>query len=184
MTNRPPQDDDQARLRLLMEQCLPEVEAYIRFHMGNLAMFESSSDVVQSICREVLEDMPQIEMRGALAFKRYLYLHASRKLASKGRYYRAARRDSVRAAPIDDHAMLEAARHIMSPSQEAIGNEEAERYAQALERLPDDQRSVVVLCRGLGMSSIEAGAELGMTPGNVRVTLHRALARLAIEANL
>lgn len=53
-----------------------------------------------------------------------------------------------------------------------------DRLTGCLERLPLRERSVVVMSFYVEAASERIGAELGMTPGNVRVVRHRALARL------
>lgn len=53
-----------------------------------------------------------------------------------------------------------------------------ELLARCLERLPERDRSVVVLSFYVEAGSDKIGAELGLSPGNVRVVRHRALARL------
>jgi RNA polymerase sigma-70 factor, ECF subfamily len=53
-----------------------------------------------------------------------------------------------------------------------------DRLARCLERLSERERSVVVLSFYAERRSDEIGAELGLSPVNVRVVRHRALARL------
>lgn len=53
-----------------------------------------------------------------------------------------------------------------------------DRLTGCLERLPERERSVVVMSFYTEAASERIGSELGMTPGNVRVVRHRALARL------
>ncbi len=53
-----------------------------------------------------------------------------------------------------------------------------ERVTRCLEGLAERERSVVVLSFYAERGSDEIGAELGLTPANVRVVRHRALARL------
>jgi RNA polymerase sigma-70 factor (ECF subfamily) len=53
-----------------------------------------------------------------------------------------------------------------------------ERLARCLERLAERERAVVVLSFHSERGSDEIAAELGLSPGNVRVVRHRALARL------
>lgn len=53
-----------------------------------------------------------------------------------------------------------------------------DRLASCLERLSERERSVVVLSFYVERRSEEIGAELGLSPVNVRVVRHRALARL------
>ncbi len=53
-----------------------------------------------------------------------------------------------------------------------------DRVSRCLERLSERERSVVVLSFYVERRSDEIGAELGLSPANVRVVRHRALARL------
>jgi len=61
-----------------------------------------------------------------------------------------------------------------------VGEEplDLDRLTRCLERLPERERSVVVMSFYVEAASDRIGAELGLTPGNVRVVRHRALARL------
>lgn len=52
------------------------------------------------------------------------------------------------------------------------------RLARCLEDLAERERSVVVLSFYAERRSDEIGAELGLSPGNVRVVRHRAISRL------
>jgi RNA polymerase sigma-70 factor (ECF subfamily) len=53
-----------------------------------------------------------------------------------------------------------------------------DRLAACLDALPERERSVVVLSFFGEKGSDELGAQLSLSPGNVRVIRHRALARL------
>lgn len=54
----------------------------------------------------------------------------------------------------------------------------AERLEAALRRLPASQREIVLLSRYAALSTDEIAQLTGLTPGAVRVALHRALRRL------
>jgi RNA polymerase sigma-70 factor, ECF subfamily len=62
-----------------------------------------------------------------------------------------------------------------APSEAPV---DLDRLKGCLERLPERERSVVVMSFYVEAASERIGAELGLTPGNVRVVRHRALARL------
>lgn len=66
------------------------------------------------------------------------------------------------------------------PAAEAFGAPEVdtERLADCLRRLPERDRSILILTFYAERSSAEVAAELGLTPANVRVIRHRALGRL------
>lgn len=53
-----------------------------------------------------------------------------------------------------------------------------DRLAACLDRLHERERSVLVLTFYSERSATEVAAELGLSPGNVRVIRHRALGRL------
>jgi len=53
-----------------------------------------------------------------------------------------------------------------------------DRLASCLEGLPERDRSVVVMSFYAEAGADEIGADLGLSPGNVRVVRHRALVRL------
>jgi RNA polymerase sigma-70 factor (ECF subfamily) len=55
---------------------------------------------------------------------------------------------------------------------------DTERLTTCLERLSARERGVLVLTFQSDRSASEVGQELGLTPANVRVIRHRALARL------
>ena len=81
----------------------------------------------------------------------------------------AARRQAI----LDTWAVVEEAADAAEPRP----IDEA-RLARCLEALAERERSVVLLAFAGDKSAEETGAELGITPGNVRVIRHRALARL------
>jgi RNA polymerase sigma-70 factor (ECF subfamily) len=64
------------------------------------------------------------------------------------------------------------------PEFAAVRATEAVRLREALGRLADHHREVVVLRIALGYSAEEVAVQLGTTAGAVRVTQHRALAKL------
>ena len=55
------------------------------------------------------------------------------------------------------------------------------QLARALRALPDGQRKVVILSKFQQKSAAEIALMTGMTPGNVRTTLSRGMARLEAE---
>ncbi|MCB9891765.1 MAG: sigma-70 family RNA polymerase sigma factor [Planctomycetes bacterium] len=165
----------------LFARYLPELRAFVQLQLGDkLAAREMASDVVQSACREVLMDLDQLEDLGELAFKRFLFLQAKRKVVSRARYHGAMRRDVRREQALGADVYETAVMTLVTPSRVAAGKDEVERLGRCLASLPDDQRRALLLCRGLGLSADEAGRELELDPGHVRVLLHRALAKFVV----
>src|SRR5262249_53246670 len=69
----------------------------------------------------------------------------------------------------------------LSPSQAAMRRERAERLEQALRRLPDPYRQVIVLRHREGRSFEEIGLVLDRSPEAARKLWVRALAQLQQE---
>ena len=88
-------DGDETALALLLERHLPSLRAFVRARLGpELRIHESTSDVVQSTCREVLVARERFQHPGPGAFKRWLFTTAARKVAERLKRNRAAKRDA------------------------------------------------------------------------------------------
>lgn len=178
---------DEPAVRTLLERYLPGLRAFVRLNSGKLLRDrESCSDLVQSACREVLQNADKFVSGGEAGFKRWLYRTVLRKIAHRHEYWRAERRDVARevAAIADDTTdanLLACYRAFYTPSQQAIAREELERVEAAFDRLPERHRDVIVMAKLLGLSRAEIAAELGRTELAVRTLLSRALAQLATE---
>ena len=86
---------DAAALEELLERHLPELRRYVRKRISPaLLEKESSSDVVQSVCREVLQGVDNFEYQGEVAFRSWLHRTALRKLVHHQRYHEAQKRDA------------------------------------------------------------------------------------------
>lgn len=65
----------------------------------------------------------------------------------------------------------------------APSHETEQRVAQILSALPGNYRKVLELRFLSGLTIRETAQEMGVTPGNVKVMQHRALARALIQSN-
>ena len=156
----------------LLARHLPQLLGFVRRRAGELAAKESSSDVVQSVCR------------GEEAFRSWLFEAAVFKLRNRRRYWRAERRDVARERRIlgadGETAPLDAvARTSRTPSREAVAHEDRARLAALLEQLPERYRVAVELARIRGLGHAEIAERLGISEAASRQLLTRALARLA-----
>ena len=100
---------DARALETLLEQNLPAVRAFVRAHMGpQLRARESASDLVQSVCRELLTHQQRFQHPSADAFQAWLFTTARRKVHNRardlGRHKRAAEREQ---GPLDESALVE-----------------------------------------------------------------------------
>jgi RNA polymerase sigma-70 factor (ECF subfamily) len=177
---------DGVAVDVLLERYLPGLEAFIRLRQGRLLRAkESAVDIVQSVCREILQHIDRYQYRGEAQFRHWLYSTAMRKIANKVEYYRAERRDAAREiAPPPASASASAAdllqqyASVCTPSRVAQAREEMTRIEAAFARLPDDHREVILMSRMIGLSHREIAEALGTTDVAVRVRLSRALAKL------
>ncbi len=166
----------------LLEAYLPELHAFVRLRMGPaLIARETSEDLVQSVCREALEDLDGFEYRGEREFKSWLFLRAQKKVANRARFNQRQRRDVGREERIlTEEQFASGYRSFVSPSHEAIRKEEIGDLERAFEQMPDDYREVVTCAKILGMTHEEIAERLDRTPSATRVLLHRAMVRLAV----
>ncbi|MBL8695749.1 MAG: sigma-70 family RNA polymerase sigma factor [Planctomycetes bacterium] len=174
----------------LLERYLPGLEAFIRLRQGKmLRAKESAADLVQSVCREVLEHIDRFQYRGEIQFKHWLYVTALRKIANRAEYYRAEKRDAARevgslrsagsAGSVAPEQILECYGSVVTPSRAFEAREELARIESAFEELPEDYREVILLSKFVGLSHAEIATEMGRSDTAVRTLLSRALARLA-----
>lgn len=178
---------DQAALHELVVRFVPALRAFVRGRVGPLMRARASeSDVVQSTVREVLQHGRRFDHGGEEGFKQWLFTTAMRKILDKRKLHTAARRDVGRAVEGAEGAGLLAGAPALdaSPSEAAVGAEQAERMARAFEQLSPDHREVVFLSRVVGLSRAEVAGELGRSEAAVRNLLHRALAEFARHLEL
>lgn len=169
---------DAAALDALLRRHLPDLRVFVRAKSSpQLRAQESCSDLVQTVCREVLQSVERYEWRGEGSFRRWLFTLALNKLRNRADYHAAERRDADRVIAGTD-AVGETPGGF-GPSQHAIAEEAAAKFESSLDRLEEDQREVILMARVIGMSHTEIAAELGLAEGAVRTRLSRAMARLA-----
>lgn len=147
------------------------------------------SDIVQQTMIEAVRALPQFRgtsERELIAWLRQILAHA---LAHEIRRYRGTqKRDLHREVPMDQQ-LTQTSRRLgdllpatgPSPSQMLVQQERQVLLAQALERLPEDYREVIILRNLEGLSHDDVAKRLGRNPGAVRMLWVRALARLRQE---
>ena len=176
---------DRSAVDALLGRYLPELRAFVRLRAGAVVRArESSSDIVQSVCREVLQHIDRFQFPSEPAFKQWLYTTALRKILNRQEYYLAQKRDALRDNPmVLDHSsqeqLLACYQSFSTPSRQAMLREEIERIERAFESLPDEYREVITLAHIVGLSRAEIAQQMNKSEGNVRVLLHRALAKVS-----
>ncbi len=176
---------DSVAVDALLERHLPGLRAFVRLRSDRLLRAkESESDLVQSVCREVLEHLDRYQYRSEAGFRQWLYRTAERKIIDRFRYYNAEKRSAAREVNgeelgLEDSRLLEAYGTLFTPSRDAMAREELRRVEEAFESLPADYREIIVLARVVGLPHADIARQLGRTPSSVRNALYRGLALLS-----
>ncbi len=182
---------DARAIDALLVRYLPQLAAYLRSHAGGVVTAkESRSDLVQSVCREVLKQLALggLTFRGESAFKHWLFEAALLKVKERARFWRAEKRDPVRErstggprktgsserSAAQDRFLLT----LVTPSRVADANEQLDRARAAFQSLTPDQREIIVLARIEQLPHARIAERLGKDEAHCRVLLSRALARL------
>jgi RNA polymerase sigma-70 factor (ECF subfamily) len=176
---------DHAALERLLEHHLPALRAYIRLRAGSIVrQRESCSDLVQSVCREVLQHADRFQHPSESAFRRWLFTTALRKIIDRRNYHISDKREPAREQRPEDigahQALLEAYSSFCTPSHDIEAKEEYLRIEGAMDSLSEEQREVVTMAHLAGLSRAEIAEHMGKSEGAVRTILYRALARLAV----
>lgn len=178
---------DEPEFEALLERHLPSLRAYIRRNLdAGLADRESTSDLVQSVCREALQSRGHFQFRGDAAFQRWLLQVALHKLMDRRRFWRTRKREGLRRdarggdLSWSQDELGKLAVVLGSPSAEAILREDLLRLEQALEQLSEFDREVIRLVRLQGMAHADFAARMDCTEPQSRKRLFEALARLSL----
>lgn len=181
---------DRAAVDALIERHLPELRAFVRLRAGDaLRRRESTSDLVQSTCREVLTHLERFQFPDESAFRRWLFVTAQRKIADRADHYAAQKRAAAREerlaseAGVQDEQLANCYRRFSSPSRRALLRDEVEQLERAFDALTEEQREIVTLAHVVGLSRAQIAEQVGKSENAVRIVLHRALARLAEIVN-
>jgi RNA polymerase sigma-70 factor (ECF subfamily) len=174
---------DELAIGTLLERHLPGVLAYVRSNAGErLLAREASLDIVQSACREVLQDLSRYDYKDEAGFRHWLYLSAERKILERARHHgrekRGGGRDPVPLSAVESELLQRSYAGLGSPSQGAIAREELERMEAALRGLSTEHREVILLARIVGLSHAAIAEKLGKSERAVTSLLHRALVEL------
>jgi RNA polymerase sigma-70 factor, ECF subfamily len=161
-------------VRELLEIIRPIVVRYCRARVGTAERSGlSADDVAQEVCLAAMTALPRYKDQGR-PFLAFVYGIAAHKVADA---HRALARN--RAEPTDQVPERVAAEP--GPEQLAVESDSSARMAALLRLLPEKQREILILRVVVGLSAEETAEAIGSSPGAVRVSQHRALARLRSE---
>jgi len=141
-----------------------------RYCLSRLGSAELAEDMTQEVSMALVSALPAYEDRG-VPFAAFVFGIASNKVLTMRRTL--ARR--VEDATADLPERVEPA---PGPAELAEQDDSLHDLLGQLDALPERQRDVLLLRVVSGLSAEEVAAALDLTPGNVRVLQHRALATL------
>lgn len=173
---------DPAALPRLLAAYLPNLRAFVRARIDqSFRQRESCSDIVQSLCVDLLGKQPEVAPRTEAEFRGWLFTAALNKVREHYRFHHRERRDLAREAAPSDADVSAIYATLATPSRVASAREHQQRVEAALDRLSEDHREVICLARIADLPYREVAARMGRTVGAVQMLLGRALLSLAAE---
>jgi RNA polymerase sigma-70 factor (ECF subfamily) len=141
------------------------------------------ADVVQEAQLQAVRRLPRYLEQQPMPFRLWLRQLAQDRLLNLRRdHIGTARRSVEREVALPDDSAAELARQLLapgsSPSQRLRRQELAQRVREAMARLSESDREVLLLRHFEGLSNPEVAALLGLTPGTVSKRYGRAVLRL------
>lgn len=142
---------------------------------------QEALDLSQDVFLRVFRTLGQF--RGQSALRTWIYRVVVTQASNRRRWWRRRRRSQQ--VTIDDHVAthgdLPDLRPIAKPDQAAEQGETCRQVWKALDRLPFDQRAILVLREIDGLSYDEIATSLGVAVGTVKSRLARAREHLREE---
>ena len=171
---------DAGAIRELLERHLPTIQAIVRRRMSRiLRAKEESIDIVQSVCRQVLENQELCELRGEKEFGNWLLEVIERKIIDHYRHVVREKRDSAREQHLTSGSGLGMPASEAGPSTLAGEHEQAELLQAAMEELTPVQREALRLHDGEGLPFSAVAERLGITLRQARWNVYKAKYALA-----
>jgi RNA polymerase sigma-70 factor (ECF subfamily) len=179
---------DADALGRLLESCRHYLELVAGRELANdLQAKVGASDLVQEAFLEAQQGFARFQGQTAGELAAWLERALLHNLTDCARHYRTvAKRRLDREVPLvpmgsDSVAEEDLPVDSLTPSKQAIAQEQEDRLLQALARLPDDYRQAILLRHQQGRSFEEVGRRLGRSPEAARKLWGRAVVLLQKE---
>ncbi len=180
------QSPDGGRVEQLLGQHLPGLRGFLRRRAPEYVLDkESSEDLAQSVCRDVLEHLEdgRFEIRGDAEFKQWLYDAALWKLRARSKHLKALKREVAReVADVGGEATdLFEPRTSMTPSRIVSTEEQRTAVRNAIAKQEGRDAEILTLAVLEERSHSEIATQLRISESHSRVLLSRALVKMARE---
>jgi RNA polymerase sigma-70 factor (ECF subfamily) len=160
---------DTSAASLLLERLGPRLVLWVAARLSpKLRELFDPEDVVQEILLAVHEGLPELDDRGERAFFAWVFRIGDNRIRDLADYQGAAKR-KARPPPRVSQT---------TPATAAMRSEALLRVRAAIERLPEDYRTVIQLRRIEERDTEEVAKEMGRSENAVRVLYCRALKEL------
>ncbi|MBM9467584.1 RNA polymerase sigma factor ShbA [Nakamurella sp. YIM 132084] len=162
---------DRAALERVLAQIHPVIVRYCRTRLsdGHRSLV-TPDDIAQEVCMAVISALPTYRREGR-PFLAFVYGICHHKVADAHRA--GGRSRSQPFAEVPDSVATD-----RTPEQVAVQGSVTASMNELLTVLPEQQREILRLRIGVGLSADQTAQALGMSAGAVRVAQHRALAKL------
>ncbi|PIE22336.1 MAG: hypothetical protein CSA62_13050 [Planctomycetota bacterium] len=165
---------------------LPSLRAFIRARLSDdLRRRESESDIVQSVCRGLIQDRDKLNFAAEAQFRAWLFTNALNTIYDKARYWDRARRASNAEESLGEGRRLEDLSQgysgVFSPSRIAGAREQLVKLEEAFDKLPEHYAEIISLARIARLPHEEIAKQMGRSVGATRQLLGRALRQLSSE---
>jgi RNA polymerase sigma-70 factor (ECF subfamily) len=155
--------------------------ALIRLRLGpSLRTKLESRDLMQQTLIKAFQHIDQFEGSGERSLMGWLGAIACNEIRNQARYFRSDGRDARQEGPIEEAASLHA-RQLRTEVSRIHLREQTRRLEQAMERLAESHREVLLLRRFEELTFPQIGELLGKSPDACRMLYARALAALTLE---
>ncbi len=180
----PPPED--GKLEQMLGKHLPGLRGFLRNRAPEYVLDkESSEDLAQSVCRDVLEHLEdgRFEVRGEAEFKQWLYEAALWKLRARSKHLKALKREVARevANVGEEAANLFEPRTSMTPSRIVGTEEQRTAVRNAIAKQEGRDAEILTLAVLEERSHQDIAIQLGISESHSRVLLSRALVKMARE---
>ena len=151
-------------LDALIEEHLPRLQAFVRLRLHpRLRARLSGSDIVQSVCGDLLRHRTDVANLAEAQLRCWLYTSVLNKIREKERYHFAGQRDPKQEVGRADGAvqLARSYQQIVTPSHVAMTRERLAQFERAFDQLPEHYREVITLSRIVGLSQAETADHMG-----------------------
>ena len=168
----------------LMDQHRPYLQQLVQLRLDpRVRSRVDPADVVQEAFLEAVRRMSEYLKRPPMPFRLWLrQIAVDRLLMARRQHVDAARRTVHRDVPLPDRSSVQLAQQMLasdpSPSQQLSKRELASRVRQAIGRLSDSDREILLMRNFEELSTQEVACVLKIDPSNVRKRHGQALLRL------